>query len=107
MKLNISSVATLVLFPGRTCATSCNRTGQLYEIQAENVDVKIEEVCGWLWDALGAYMTCPASYAYCGGIEETHILGWRFIVPPECNTGIVESAWWMATENFWGAIECP
>lgn len=76
-----------------------------YDIWAENF-YDIAGRCNGLWANLRGWSNCGASMTYCGGIESTHILNWKFRVPIGCNKGIIESVWWEATKNEFGAIHC-
>ncbi|KAI9376097.1 hypothetical protein BJX61DRAFT_491348 [Aspergillus egyptiacus] len=61
----------------------------------------IPAVCGRLWDEL----VCPApSRTSCR--DDSGTLVWKFSSGVSCNAGDLESAWWRATKNSHGAIDC-
>lgn len=64
--------------------------------------------CGGLWDNLKRFGVCLApSYTFCGwGGNSPDHLHWQFDVIHDCNTGMIESTWWEATRNQFGAINC-
>ncbi|KAK4616189.1 hypothetical protein CLAFUW4_09743 [Fulvia fulva] len=66
----------------------------------------ISGVCGGLWDNLGGWSQCSASESSCGVVGQYNDLQWKFTVPSICNHGMVESAWWEATENAYGDLQC-
>jgi hypothetical protein len=76
-----------------------------WEISASGVP-DIPGVCGGLWDNMKRFADCigiSAPNCYDNG---DGTLEWQFNVGVSCNAGMVESAWWEATQNQWGAIEC-
>ncbi|KAF1365710.1 hypothetical protein EJ07DRAFT_83770, partial [Lizonia empirigonia] len=64
----------------------------------------IPGICGGLWDNLKRFSACTVSNPYCGGTNGN--LEWDFTVGIGCNGGDVQSTWWEATTNKFGAISC-
>lgn len=75
-----------------------------YNVIAQGVP-DIPGICGGLWDNLNHFPWCVVSAPSCGA-NDIGELEWRFTVPSGCDGGSVESAWWEATRNQWGAISC-
>ncbi|KAI9163873.1 hypothetical protein HJFPF1_05501 [Paramyrothecium foliicola] len=62
-------------------------------------------ICGGLWDNLKRFPGCAApSMTDCR--DEFGVFSWDFDASIGCNAGMVESAWWEATQNSGGAIDC-
>ncbi|EMD95024.1 hypothetical protein COCC4DRAFT_146879, partial [Bipolaris maydis ATCC 48331] len=76
-----------------------------YSIWAGNVN-DIPGICGGLWDNLKHSGACTPIATYCGGDPASRLLNWKFTAPIFCNSGHVESAWWEATRNQFGAVHC-
>ncbi|EUC49870.1 hypothetical protein COCMIDRAFT_83713 [Bipolaris oryzae ATCC 44560] len=49
---------------------------------------------------------CTPLNPYCGGDPASRLLNWKFTVTTFCNSGHVDSAWWEATRNQFGAVHC-
>ena len=64
--------------------------------------------CAGLWANLRRFTECHAvTVPWCGhGGNTPDHLEWHFTVPGICNTGMVESTWWEATRNEFGAVQC-
>lgn len=64
--------------------------------------------CAGLWANLKRFGDCVGvSNPWCGhGGNTPDHLEWHFTVPTTCNTGMVESTWWEATRNEFGAVSC-
>ncbi|PSN74815.1 hypothetical protein BS50DRAFT_567594 [Corynespora cassiicola Philippines] len=121
MKLTTTQAASAVIFTllpaasANSCSYKMNQfstpnvtipTSISYDVWAQNV-YDISGICGGLWDNLKRFGVCATpSQTYCGGIESTHILNWRFSVTIGCNEGMVHSTWWEATKNNFGSINC-
>lgn len=111
MKLATSQAASILLsiLTSRATANHCvfkeNSWGNEIDLWAENV-YDISGICGGLWDNLHHWSACTASLTYCGGIEDTHILNWKFNVPVGCNGGMINWAWYEATTNRFGSVNC-
>ena len=68
-------------------------------------------ICGGLWDNLKHFSDClVATDSNCepgeGYDGQDYDMIWSFGTMSICNPGMVESAWWEATKNEWGAIDC-
>lgn len=61
----------------------------------------IPGVCGGLWDNLQG--RCVPNNAYCGGVNGDLVWSFNTII---CVPGNVEGAWWEATHNNYGSIDC-
>ncbi|KAI1465027.1 uncharacterized protein F4812DRAFT_466536 [Daldinia caldariorum] len=103
----LSLVACLV--SAAHAATKCTQTkttsGNSYLVAAEGV-TDIPGICGGLWDNLHHSHACEVYGGTQSCKNENGILVWRFGVTDFCNKGHVESAWWEATKNRFGAIHC-
>jgi hypothetical protein len=78
---------------------------QEWTVSASDVP-DIPGTCGGLWDNLKRFPDCigisaPGCYDQGG-----NTLVWQFNVGISCNPGMVESAWWEATQNQYGALDC-
>ncbi|PGH12249.1 hypothetical protein AJ79_04429 [Helicocarpus griseus UAMH5409] len=107
------SALALTAFVAATNAASCRYwfptiLTHRYEAGADGVD-DIPGICGGLWDNLNRFPACASSsQTSCGqGSNGPGHLHWEFTVTIYCNPGMVESAWWEATRNRFGAITCP
>ncbi|KAK7918084.1 hypothetical protein PG985_009958 [Apiospora marii] len=90
-------------------ASSCNQVAKNdfshFAIEADGVG-DVPGICGGLWDNLHHSHMCEIMSEH--SCEETapgH-LTWKFAVYGTCKNGMVESAWWEATKNRFGAIDC-
>lgn len=104
-----TSLTALAAFTTTTLANSCilqNNGIYTYIVDADTMP-DISGVCGGLWDNLKRFSQCSASATSCGAVGTDNNLHWQFNVPSICNGGMVESAWWEATKNQWGSIDCP
>lgn len=106
--LSVLALATVAAFgdmaSAATCAPLYYRTHITYRAEAAGVS-NIPGVCGGLWSNLGRFGSCTVTNAWCGADSNGDLL-WEFSVPLGCNSGMVESAWWEATQNEWGGISC-
>ncbi|KAF2750944.1 hypothetical protein M011DRAFT_523858 [Sporormia fimetaria CBS 119925] len=110
MKFTIAVSA--LAFATSTFAASCARHTPAavyeYEIIAEGVP-NIPDVCGRLWNELSQFSSCVVGTSH--SCEErappNGRLRWVFSVGYGCDGGAVEAAWWDATLNDYGAIDCP
>ncbi|TDZ74331.1 hypothetical protein CTRI78_v000827 [Colletotrichum trifolii] len=85
------------------CQNFGNKAIPIWQVQASGV-VDIPGKCGGLWDNLNGFGGCGKSATSCGGTNGN--LVWRFTGSAGCNAGVVESAWYSATKNNFGAINC-
>ncbi|KAG8169928.1 hypothetical protein KVR01_000673 [Diaporthe batatas] len=79
----------------------------IYDVPPESID----GICGGLWAGLKRHWLCTVSSPHtCGNLRDGDgkTLVWNFHVAPYlCNKGMVQSAFWEATKNKFGAInEC-
>lgn len=110
---NFLSVALIALVASTTvdaaayCDKSKAEAGNGYFIFATGVD-DIGGTCGGLWDNLKGFGLCGASDTVCeeDEFDGKSILKWKFRVPIFCSDGSVEAAWWEATRNQYGSINC-
>ncbi|KAL4947454.1 hypothetical protein BDW69DRAFT_204351 [Aspergillus filifer] len=91
----------------QSSATTCENTWTSpnfyhdWEVTAPGVP-NIPDVCGRLWNEL----RCPVpSRTSCRDSGDSNLV-WKFTSGVGCNAGDVESAWWRATQNSFGGIEC-
>ena len=99
-------VILAALLPSAT-ANSCIRQSNVlytYIVKADGVK-DIPGACGGLWDNLKRFPACVASKTTCS--KKNGNLYWKFNVGKGCDGGMVESTWWEATRNKFGAINCP
>lgn len=104
MAAGLSSVA----YAG-TCTKNLELGPSYYWLIAQEGVEDIPGICGGLWDNLNGAGECGVSggETYCREkAGQPGVLEWSFITPQTCNGGMVESAWWEATRNKFGAIEC-
>ncbi|OHF03159.1 hypothetical protein CORC01_01543 [Colletotrichum orchidophilum] len=66
----------------------------------------VPALCGQLWDKLKRFPACHTSLNVACENKWEGELNWRFQVMGYCNHGMVESAWYEATANRWGMIQC-
>ena len=94
-------------YAGASCRRRDDNAGFVYTIQADNVD-DISGICGGLWDNLKRFWGagCHAYGPTCGARGPGNPLYWEFGALRGCNTGMIESTWWEATRNRFGAIKC-
>ncbi|KXH37578.1 hypothetical protein CSAL01_07489 [Colletotrichum salicis] len=78
-----------------------------YALKANSGVDDVPKVCGDLWYNLHRFPGCAsASQANCyKGIEEGSLV-WLFTASNFCNPGMVQSAWYEATHNDYGAAVC-
>lgn len=92
-----------------SCSMEVIRKWNVYTVEASGVG-DIPGTCGGLWDNLkndnfdGACVVHNSES--CEEEEVNGNLVWRFGVAAHCNDGHVESAWWEATSNEYGEINC-
>ncbi|EFQ30942.1 hypothetical protein CGRA01v4_08638 [Colletotrichum graminicola] len=68
----------------------------------------IPGTCGALWDNLRRFPSCAIIFnAWCGPHPKMDgVLIWKLSLPAYCNRGMIESAWWEATFNSFGGLNC-
>ncbi|PVH81488.1 hypothetical protein DL98DRAFT_571118 [Cadophora sp. DSE1049] len=66
----------------------------------------VASVCGGLWDNLKHFPDCIGISAPACWDRGSGKLQWEFNVGTSCNGGMVNSAWWEATRNQWGSVNC-
>ncbi|KAF6833796.1 hypothetical protein CMUS01_06413 [Colletotrichum musicola] len=88
-------------------AASCKNLGNgaIPVWHASGVD-DIPGKCGGLWDNLNGFGACAKSQTFCGRAADTGNMVWQFAGSIACNAGVVESTWYKATKNKFGAISC-
>ncbi|KAL4918885.1 hypothetical protein BDW62DRAFT_210256 [Aspergillus aurantiobrunneus] len=110
MKLATSSttlISTLLALSASVSANSCVRQDNAlytYIVHADSAD-GASGICNGLWDNLQRFASCVASNTNCD--ETGGTIDWSFDVGRGCDGGSVESAWWEATRNNYGSIDCP
>lgn len=65
--------------------------------------------CGGFWDNMNNsnfHGACAVSQPNCGEDGNGDMVI-NFVVGSGCNGGHVESAWWEATQNEFGPLDCP
>ncbi|TKW48190.1 hypothetical protein CTA1_6327 [Colletotrichum tanaceti] len=82
-----------------------------YTVRSGPGAARIEDigaVCDRLWKGLHHHAGCAAiTEPSCGEHEFLEgVLEWRFSGSSFCNVGMVQSAWWEATHNKHGNLEC-
>ncbi|KAK8050969.1 hypothetical protein PG993_002354 [Apiospora rasikravindrae] len=107
-------LSTLSLVAGLASAVQANEckmnrfsSGNEWTVTASGVR-DIPGTCGGLWDNLKRWpVACLVGYGtqYCRE-EGPGQLKWYFATTDLCNEGHVESAWWHATRNRFGDIQC-
>jgi hypothetical protein len=112
--VNASSMPTTLITPGNTTlapmsSPSCYMTSSgfviMYRIKASAV-ADYKGVCRGLWNNLKTFrMACIPTHRYCGP-DQLGGLEWEFNSAVFCNAHMVESAWWEATRNKFGVIQC-
>ncbi|PVH93597.1 hypothetical protein DM02DRAFT_695445 [Periconia macrospinosa] len=76
-----------------------------YAINAQGVD-DVPKVCGDLWSNLRRFHDCIGVGVPSCEKRGNNELVWNFSNGSGCNMGMVESTWWEATQNRYGAIKC-
>ncbi|EUC49052.1 hypothetical protein COCMIDRAFT_85664 [Bipolaris oryzae ATCC 44560] len=108
MHFSTLSLSILPFLATTASAASCTIDGSAaayhWEVRASGV-YGIPGWCGGLWDNLNRWGgLCNPSYPYCNGQDGEMV--WRFTTSVGCMRGHVESVWWEATKNEFGAITC-
>ncbi|KAL2813325.1 hypothetical protein BDW59DRAFT_154898 [Aspergillus cavernicola] len=105
--IKYATLLALAAFITQSSAASCEITwdgSSFYHdhyISASGVE-NIPTVCGDLWYQL----RCPVpSRTSCRDAGDGTLI-WQFTTGVSCNAGDVESAWWRATRNTFGGIDC-
>lgn len=115
MKTSFAAITTAVFGLASTAAANTchwnldlqNPIFRTWLVIANDVD-DIPGKCGGFWDNMnnsdfnGA---CVLSQTNCGENSEGQMVI-NFVSGSGCNSGHVESAWWEATRNNYGGIEC-
>jgi hypothetical protein len=84
---------------------SCLRSSSAYTIMAPSVaEEDCPDLCGTLWTYLDAWGSCSATNTNCGW--DGSQFKWEFQVTAFCDEGKIDSVWWGATENRYGALSC-
>lgn len=125
LSLLTCSMVTLVGLIGMATAAppdsqpQCQRTGD-YFTKHYNIFIaplpkkEIGPLCDTFWKKLKRHWLCTVSSPHgCGpwtnstrGANGTEGVKWEFTVFKGCNSGMVESAFWEATKNRHGGIDC-
>ena len=109
MKYTVPLLTALASFAAADCGFSNLDAwgGRTYRVTAWGVP-DVPGVCGGLWDNLKAFpWNCAVlADADCHAEGDGHTLKWTFTTWQACNEGMVESAWWEATQNKWGFQRC-
>jgi hypothetical protein len=97
---------TATAYGSASCATTAAIWGIVgYAIGATGVE-DIPKTCGDLWQGLKQFHDCiGVGIASCGKDSDGKLV-WNFTNGSGCNKGMVQSAWWEATKNKYGAIDC-
>nr|XP_036586760.1 uncharacterized protein CTRU02_03348 [Colletotrichum truncatum]KAF6797317.1 hypothetical protein CTRU02_03348 [Colletotrichum truncatum] len=62
-------------------------------------------MCGDFWTGLNQFKhSCTVSVPNCENVDG--VLNLRFMTASSCNAGMIASAWWEATKNKYGNIQC-
>ncbi|KAF2635745.1 hypothetical protein P280DRAFT_410992, partial [Massarina eburnea CBS 473.64] len=61
-------------------------------------------LCNGLRDNMHHFGQCKETGLSCDIVDGK--FEWKTVVPVRCNNGMIESAWWEATKNEFGPIEC-
>ncbi|OAL07749.1 hypothetical protein IQ06DRAFT_342457 [Phaeosphaeriaceae sp. SRC1lsM3a] len=110
MRFILSTAALAALCTVSLAETKCHyRTQQFaadFDITASGVP-DIPGTCGGLWDNLKRFADCigVGNNEFCRE-EENGDLRWHFQNGASCNAGMVESAWYEATKNEYGPLDC-
>ncbi|TQN73004.1 hypothetical protein CSHISOI_02495 [Colletotrichum shisoi] len=93
------------------CQHRAYPVSQHYSVLSSPGMARVEDiaaVCGRLWRGLHHHAGCAAiTEPSCGEHEYMEgVLEWHFSGSSFCNVGMVESAWWEATHNDHGRLEC-
>jgi hypothetical protein len=106
-----SAVISILGFASSTMANHCSSQPFGFSTQwlviASGVD-DIPGKCGGFWDNMNNknfHGACLLSDTNCGEDGNGDMVI-NFMSPVGCNGGHVESAWWEATKNKFGAIKC-
>ncbi|WYZ46322.1 hypothetical protein EsH8_IX_000547 [Colletotrichum jinshuiense] len=80
---------------------------QSYSVMAASGVTDVPAVCGGLWDNLKRFVPCAVPVdATCREGEQPGSLIWHFKASTGCNAGMIGSAWWEATRNEFGGLQC-
>ncbi|KAK1590152.1 uncharacterized protein LY79DRAFT_659664 [Colletotrichum navitas] len=112
MKLSAIANASLILLSlggpasaSSRCLRRKEKGGIIHQITIEDVgSLFIAGTCGRLWDNLKRHPACMVFKP--NGCEEAggQSIYWHFKTSLVCNAGMVHSAFYEATRNYWGAI---
>ncbi|KAK2004036.1 hypothetical protein LX36DRAFT_666083 [Colletotrichum falcatum] len=93
---------------GSRCIRQKGSGDILHQVTMEGVGSEnVGSLCKGLWDNLKRHPGCMVFRP--NGCEEGNNKGelyWYFTTTMVCNSGMVHSAFWEATESRWGAINC-
>ncbi|KAJ4022700.1 hypothetical protein NW752_000090 [Fusarium irregulare] len=106
-----TAAAAVIGFASGTTANVCKWSflGPAYKqyfVIADGVD-DIPGKCGGFWDNMNNKnfnSACTLSHTSCEDRDGQMVI--EFMAGSGCNSGHVESAWWEATRNNFGAIHC-
>ncbi|KAK1465478.1 hypothetical protein CCUS01_07596 [Colletotrichum cuscutae] len=104
-----SSVDDFVQHGGALCQHQemKRRVLHAYSLKAYSGVDDAPKVCGDLWRNLRRFSGCfAASDASCRAGTDKGELIWHFVASTFCDVGMVQSAWYEATHNKYGAAEC-
>ncbi|KAK1728956.1 hypothetical protein CaCOL14_008579 [Colletotrichum acutatum] len=104
-----SSVDDFIQHGGALCQHQQlkRRVLHAYSLKAYSGVDDAPKVCGDLWHNLRRFPGCAAaSDASCRAGTDKGELIWHFVASTFCNAGMVQSAWYEATHNDYGAAEC-
>ncbi|KAK8103334.1 uncharacterized protein PG998_010367 [Apiospora kogelbergensis] len=101
-------LATLAGFPSLAAAIGCTTRGQgiasadqwtIFDVAGVTDP---DGLCNGLRDNLHHFGDCTESNYGCRMVGDR--FEWQFTTPIGCNDGMVQSAWWEATRNKFGAL---
>ncbi|KAK8105003.1 uncharacterized protein PG998_004398 [Apiospora kogelbergensis] len=87
-----------------TCDRISFKGGNQYVVRADGVS-DIPGICGGLRDNLHGRSCSVYPFSH-SCVEEGGQLVWKFSSTDFCTSGNVEGAWWEATKNRFGDIQC-
>ncbi|TEA12008.1 hypothetical protein C8034_v006841 [Colletotrichum sidae] len=88
------------------CIRSANGGSVFWEIKIDRVP-DVGKVCHYLWQGLRRHIACVVTQPNgCDSPFDGDELYMYFTTSLVCNTGMVESAFWHATSNDYGPVDC-
>ncbi|KAK1967146.1 hypothetical protein LY78DRAFT_692281, partial [Colletotrichum sublineola] len=95
------NICQYILYPGISVSYSIMTNLALGSVS------DVPATCGKLWQNLRRFPVCGVSYPACRPHPKYEdVLVWDLTVWVGCTIGMVQSAWWEATQNQFGAMEC-